>query len=80
MKNSTWILSQRHSPVLPANLKKKIQILTPFLACCRLRPFEIALFEGRNMHENSGHTRFITPRDRCNSWTPLYYLHKGAPR
>ena len=34
MKNSTWILFQRHSPVLPANLKKKFQILTHFLACC----------------------------------------------
>ena len=64
MKNSAWILSQRYSPVLPANLKKKFQILTPILACCHLRPFEITPYEGQNMHENSGHTRFITPRDR----------------
>jgi len=80
MKNSTWILSQRHSLVLPANLKKKIQILTPSLACCHLRPSEITPFEGQNMHENSGQTRFITPRDRCNWLTPLHYLHEGAPR
>ena len=68
MKNSAWLLSQRHSSVLPANLnlKKKFQILTPFLAC-HLRAFEITPFEGENIHENSGHTRFITPRDRCNS-------------
>jgi len=80
MTNSTWILSQWHSPVLRANLKKQFQILTTFLACFHLRPFEIAPFEGQNMHENSGHTPFITPRDRCNSLTPLHYLHEGAPR
>ena len=80
MKNSTWRLSHRHSPVLPANLKKKFQILTAFLACCHLRPIEITPFEDQNMHKNSVHTRFITPRDRCNSLTPLLYLHEGAPR
>ena len=80
MKSSTWILSQRHSTVLPANWKKKFQILPPFLAYCHLRPFEITPFEGQNMHENSGHTRFITPRGRCNSLTPFYHLHEGAPR
>jgi len=68
------------TPHSPANLKKKFQILTPFLACCHLRPFEITPFEGQNMHENSGHTRLITLRDRCNSLTPLHYLREGALR
>jgi len=49
-----------------------------FLACFHLRPFEITPFEDQNMHENSRHTRFITPHDRCNSLTPFHYLHERA--